>query len=128
MKFELNIGLNVAGGANRTADINARTEMALRMVKAKFGDGAFMRRYESEYVDPAGTIVLESGLFVAVDTVRVKASWIVYSAVEVIAAALEQDCIAVFFPDALFGKLVGPKAAAWGKFDFNYFKRFESEV
>lgn len=129
MKFELNIGLNVAADMNSKADINARVGMALRLVRARFGNGvSFIRRYESEYVDPTGKIVLESGLFVAVDTVRVKANWIVYSAVEVIAAALEQDCIAVYFPDAAFGKLVGPKASAWGSFNLAYFKRFESEV
>ena len=127
MKFELNIGLNVAADMNSKADKDVRATIAIRLLNAKFG-GAYFERYESEYVDPAGKIVSESGLFVAVDTRLVKASWIVYTAVETIAAALEQDCIAVFFPDALFGKLVGPKAAAWGKFDFNYFKRFESEV
>ena len=121
----MNIGLDVTGGANRTADINNRADVAIRHLKAVFGD-PYIRRYENEYEGPNG-LVLESGLFVSVDTHH-KASWTVYAAAETLAKQLEQDCIAVYIPAWSRGKLLGPKAAAWGDFNLNFFKRFEPEV
>lgn len=125
MKFEMNIGLDVAGGANRTADINNRADVAIRHLKRVF-DKPYIRRYESEYEGPNG-IVLESGLFVSVET-NIRASWTIFGAAEALAKHLEQDCIAVYLPLCRFGKLVGPKAEAWGDFKIEYFKRFEPEV
>lgn len=125
MKIEMNIGLDVAGSANRLVDIERRAKVAIDHLKAVF-DKPYIRRYESEYEGPNG-IVLESGLFVSVEG-ELKASWLVYAAAETLAKQLEQDCIAIYLPAARFGKLVGPKAEAWGAFNINYFKRFEPEV
>jgi hypothetical protein len=52
-------------------------------------------------------------------------------AVERLAIDLEQDCIALYWPtldtdgfkDGTGGRLIGPKAAEWGDFDVNYFKK-----
>ncbi len=125
MIFEMNIGLKVAGGANRTVDLNNRADVAIRHLKMTFGK-PYIRRYENEYEGPNG-IELESGLFVSVDTHH-KASWLVYGAAEALAKQLDQDCVAVYIPAWGRGKLIGPKAGAWGEFKIEYFKRFEPEV
>jgi len=45
-----------------------------------------------------------------------------------LAESLEQDCIAVYHADgerAGTGELIGPRAAAWGAFNADFFTRFE---
>jgi len=38
-----------------------------------------------------------------------------------VAAALNQDCIAVYSPHVAFGALIGPRAALWGAFNPEFF-------
>ena len=38
-----------------------------------------------------------------------------------LAQVLGQDCIAVYQPDAQKGRLIGPKAEAWGEFNPEFF-------
>lgn len=121
----MNIGLDVAGSANSLADIERRAMVAVNHLKATFGV-VWTRRYESEYEGPNG-IVLESGLFASIDVLYGASSWMAYAA-EGLAKALEQDCIAVYIPAWRKGRLIGPKAAEWGDFNIEYFKRFEREV
>jgi hypothetical protein len=34
---------------------------------------------------------------------------------------LGQECIALYYPGAEFGQLIGPRAAAWGEFNPEFF-------
>jgi hypothetical protein len=41
--------------------------------------------------------------------------------VDMLAVALKQDCIAIWSVDQQYGQLIGPKAAAWGEFNPEFF-------
>jgi hypothetical protein len=41
--------------------------------------------------------------------------------IAMLSAALDQDCIAAYYPDEQWGQLIGPKAAAWGQFNPEFF-------
>ena len=41
--------------------------------------------------------------------------------IDMLSAALKQDCIAVYYVDEQFGALIGPRADAWGEFNPEFF-------
>lgn len=121
MKFELNFGLNIAGEANTGLECESR---ALSIVQAlrDFGCEVGYRIVTAEYVGPDG-LATERTLVACVSVAPDARIWDwLYS----LAMAFKQDCVAVFSPDAGAGLLVGPYSAKWGRFNPEYFVRYES--
>lgn len=54
-------------------------------------------------------------------------SFLVEERVAAISCALSQDCIAVYNPETCKGTLLGPRAAAWGDFNPEYFLLLNGE-
>jgi len=119
MLVELNIGLDCKDQPNTQVDIDARAAMARRML-SKFL--VFSRGFYTSYPGPDGAQVNERGLFVTLETNNLfSASREIFKT----AIALDQDCIAVYYPGRSQGLLLGPRAEAWGQFDANHFRRFD---
>lgn len=119
MQLELNIGLNADGQANTPAHHDARAAQAL----ARLTSGRILQatRYETTYDGPDGATT-EPGLFVRLDTNNFfSAEENVYS----LAVLLGQDCISLYSPLHHTGRLIGPRAAQWGAFDYRFFHRPE---
>jgi hypothetical protein len=116
MNIELNIGLNIEGSLNAQSQRDSRAEFAREAI-AYYAQITGSRRAQSATED---TLVL------SVETDGSEAS--LYHTVYDLALKLSQDCIAVLQVEADNGSLIGPKAAAWGEFNPEYFIRFASEV
>lgn len=121
MIIELNIGLNVNGSANSMAQCRERAIQAIAFLRAAFGPVLVQtERMDSQYEGPNG-LELEPTLYVKLDS---PLDWLrSYDQVYELAEALGQDCIAMYCPRSRDGEMVGPGAAAWPDFDFNYFKQ-----
>ena len=124
MIIELNIGLNVNGEVNSQLQCEQRAKQALQFLKQKFSS-VKSATYTNQYETNDGTLVLEPGLFVRVSTVGsiFEIDKVIYD----LAVELRQDCIAVYLPRSGVGKLIGPNADKWGKFDLTYFEQFADE-
>ena len=48
-------------------------------------------------------------------------TWLFADAINTVASALEQDCIAVYKPSTGKGALIGPRSYKWGTFSPEYF-------
>jgi len=101
----LNIGLA------RTGNSNIGTGTVLRELSAH---GFDLQAYNIHHSDTEITVVAEVtnsfSAFLPVDD-RVFA----------LANVLGQDCIAIYEPTSNLGALIGPKAAAWGEFNPEFF-------
>lgn len=126
MKVEFNIGLDVAGSRNSLHDCTVRARQAISIIKST-GIRYQVERISSQYEGPDGTIHLEQALVVELSVYEAARIASIRSLAYEIAVALSQDCVAVYWPSADRGELIGPNAAKWGAFNINHFKTF-SEV
>lgn len=126
MKVELNIGLDVAGERNSLHDCTLRARQAINIIKSS-GIRYQVERIASQYEAPGGDLVLEQALVVELSVYNTAHAKAIRSLAYEISTALQQDCVAVFWPATEAGELVGPNAAKWGPFNINFFKTF-SEV
>lgn len=83
-------------------------------------DRTFTTRYFKD-----GESVEEISLFVAFDWKASAQELITF--LGLLSIDLGQDCIAAYLPTSTRGALVGPKAAEWGEFKLEFFKRFDSQ-
>ena len=111
MKVDINIGLDAAGETPSVQNYYKRIETAVKALK--------QAGYQ---VDPKAAGVRDSGSEPTM-VIRIEGT-ILLGALKVflydLSEKLKQDCIAVK-PEGLDGFLVGPRAAAWGKFDPDQF-------
>lgn len=105
MSFILNIGLA------RTGNSNIGTGTVLRELSA---NGFDLQAYSIHHSDTEITVVAEV-------TNSFSASRPVEDRVFHLATVLGQDCIAIHQPVGGHGALIGPKAAAWGEFNPEFF-------
>lgn len=119
MIIELNINLNVIGRRNSLADCNHRAFTSIAYLAAHFlsVDDTRWQKFDEDI------------LLARVDTGNVTVEEILRK-IAVLSAELEQDCIALRWPDnfEVEGMLVGPKATTWGDWDESLFQRFDSDV
>jgi len=106
--IELNIRLDVTGQDNSASSITRREIQSLAILGDCF-------HHRSDYLD--------HGAMVPRLVVRLDATD--SATLHRLAVELHQDCIAVFHPDQGHGELLGPSAAAWGKFDLSSFQRLD---
>lgn len=115
MEYELNVGLDVAGADNSGSARSARRYKASVMLD-KLGGVSFATigdlAGEDEPCLYAKGTMLSLGALGLID--------VLYD----VACELNQDCVAVAFPDGT-GRLVGPRSEAWGEFNPEYFRRPE---
>ena len=114
MKIELNIGLDVKGGIN-TPLLRAHQETLARTTLKAFKPRC--ERFLTSYAGPDGQVT-EAMLFVALDANNL---FDVVKIVYALATELQQDCIAVYLPEADEGTLVGRNCAHWGEFNGDSF-------
>lgn len=107
MEVILNIGLARTGknDLNIFEVLNALTDEGLRVL-----------RFESFPSDTETTVVAKVQ-FGTSATPQAALDSAIYRA----AVALGQDCIAAFIPNRNAGRLIGPRAAAWGAFNPEFF-------
>lgn len=117
MIIELNINLNVIGRPNSLADCNTRAFTAIAYLAAHFVNADATRWQAND----------EDILLARVHTGNATVEEILRK-IAVLSAELEQDCIALRWPENFEGVLVGPKATTWGDWDEDEFKRFDSHV
>jgi hypothetical protein len=116
MRIELNIGLNIEGSDNTQAQRDSRASFAIATLNMANGTALVgTRRAQSATEDTLIAICEGSGSDVAV-------------VVAELAYELDQDCIALFNVETGVGQLIGPRAAAWGAFNPEYFLRFSNAV
>jgi len=103
MRFILNIGLARAGNSN------IGTGTVLREIATA---GFTIDFYSIQHSDTEITVVAqcEDNNLPGRD-----------NRIDNLSTLLGQDCIAVYFPDDKFGQLIGPRAAAWGEFNPEFF-------
>lgn len=108
MEVTLNIGLARAGNSN----IGVGT--VLREIEQS---GFRLRQYNIQHSDTEITVVARVTPGYSYTPVAARA--------EHLANALGQDCIAVYHPATGHGYLAGPRAAAWGAFNPDYFLQLD---
>lgn len=123
MDIELNIRLDVRGARNSLADCQARAYQAVGALQHNF-DNVQSRRHQYEYEDNAGTIHLADCLVVRIEGIPFRQRHEYREVIHALAGALEQDCIAVYYPFTQHGELIGTSTGAYGSFDYNEFRRF----
>lgn len=119
MNIELNIGLDVAGGENGERMQNLRANRAVALLQASVYCSNMLGARRGDSISEPTLIVLlgvSSGA-----EVRAQRE------IELISELLQQDCIAWYNATAYTGALLGPRAAAWGEFNPDYFLRFEAD-
>lgn len=126
MIIELNINLNVIGRRNSLADCNKRAQTAIFYFAAHFGIANVTRR-GSQVEGDDGMLHDQDILLARVHTGNYSVEETLRK-IAVLSAELEQDCIALRWPDNFEGVLVGPKATTWGDWDESLFQRFDSDV
>lgn len=124
MIIELNIGLNVNGEVNSQLQCEQRAKQALEFLKQKFSS-VKSATYNNQYETNDGTLVLEPGLYVKINTTNT--IFECYGVVYQLAIELQQECIALYNRRTGVGKLIGPDAGKWGEFDLTYFEQFTDE-
>lgn len=109
MRYTINVGLHTNTGGNISADTVTRVLRALgiKVVTTDVFDS------DSE---PTAVLAVENS-----DTILEFSRRI-----HVASLALDQDCIATY-SELHQGRLIGPKAAAWGEFNPDYFITTEGE-
>lgn len=126
MIIELNINLNVIGRRNSLADCNNRAFTAIAYLGAHFVNADASRR-QAQVEGDDGMLHDQDILLARVHTGNATVEEILRK-IAVLSAELEQDCIALRWPDNFEGVLVGPKATTWGDWDESLFQRFDSNV
>lgn len=126
MIIELNINLNVIGRRNSLADCNNRAFTAIAYLGAHFVNTDASRR-QAQVEGDDGMLHDQDILLARVHTGNATVEEILRK-IAVLSAELEQDCIALRWPDNFEGVLVGPKATTWGDWDESLFQRFDSNV
>ena len=101
MSYILNIGLAREGKPNLSA---LEAVVALSCAGIKVLDA---KVYDS---DSEPTLVAQ-----------VSKETFLYTAVNLVAIGLDQDCIGIYATEAGIGKLIGPRADKWGEFNPEYF-------
>ena len=124
MKIEVNIGLASSSASNHPDARDLRLGHAIRHIMATCPT-AYIDRRTVAHEGPDGTDTIEDTLVAELDTNRMTALDIVQlkGRMHNLAAALGQDCIAMYIPERDTGELVGPKAAEWGDFKIEFFAR-----
>jgi hypothetical protein len=109
MSFILNIGLN---GVHVPDDVALLYPVAQSFVATRAARALNFKFVRSQLIksDTEWTLVVEAQ---HTGDAAACANWL--------AEALNQDCIAVYFPDTKLGQLIGPRAAAWGDFNPEFF-------
>ncbi len=118
MNVQLNIGLNINGSVNTPWQRDARADFALAFLKLQGTILAFRRAQSATEDTLVVSMGVDSKAAIQVPLVR-------------LAYELDQDCIAVFYPDDNAGTLVGfdpARVANWGEFNPEFFIRYDSEV
>lgn len=117
MIIELNINLNVIGRPNSLADCNARAFTSITYLAAHFlnVDATRWQKFDED--------ILLARVHAGHATVEE-----ILRKIAVLSAELEQDCIALRWPENFEGVLVGPKATTWGDWDEAKFMRYDSSV
>ena len=115
MIIELNIGLEVQGASTPAT-------RAFRQGQALDHLGALVIHSEPIFVRYTGLVgeMAEHGLFVRLETNK---QFCVIQDIFHLSRKLRQECIAVYFPAARRGILVGPEAHLWGAFNPSFFNR-----
>ncbi len=119
MNVQLNIGLNINGSVNTVWQRESRADFALKYLERQ-GQVLGSRRAQS---------ATEDTLVVSMTVEGSKAAFGI--AIVRLAYELDQDCIAVFYPEDNTGDLVGSDAARvanWGEFNPEFFINYDSEV
>ena len=103
---------------------------AIVNIGLKVGDSSYTHSPEDavEALDLNGLTVISTTLLesdseptlVAVVKPRID-TWLFANAINTVAIALEQDCIAVYKPSTGKGALIGPRSYKWGTFSPEYF-------
>ena len=103
---------------------------AIVNIGLKVGDSSYTHSPEDavEALDLNGLTVISTTLLesdseptlVAVVKPRID-TWLFANAINTVAIALEQDCIAVYKPSTGKGALIGPRSYKWGAFSPEYF-------
>lgn len=118
MNIELNIGLDVAGGENGEQMQNLRANRAIALLQASvFCNRIIGARRGDSISEP--TLIVQLGVASGSEN-RAKRE------IELISELLQQDCIAWYNATDYTGALLGPKSAAWGEFNPEYFLRFDA--
>lgn len=107
--IELNVGLNINGRENTPDDVRTN-ELVARNLCNKFAWGSPHFKVEQSNTEPTLVVKMYSN-----------------NAVELcneLAHILDQDCVALYYPEEDRGELIGPRADKWGSFSKEYFIRF----
>lgn len=126
MIIELNINLNVIGRRNSLNDCNTRAWASMAYLNTHFVNADATRR-QAQVEGDDGMLHDQDILLARVHTGNATVEEILRK-IAVLSAELEQDCIALRWPDNFEGVLVGPKATTWGDWDESLFQRFDSDV
>lgn len=111
-EVEWNIGLNVTNGDNSKEAVQDRAKKAWRVLQL-YSHFYFQSRVAQSTTEP--TLVVHMNMDPKLlDTVGNDLS-----------NYLHQDCVAVYNVTTGEGKLIGPRAAAWGEFNPAYFIRWK---
>lgn len=115
MIIELNIGLDIAGSANTASMHDSREVFALAFLKRNpYAQNILAVRRAQSGTEQTLVVKLQvsSG---AENRVR--------EVIEHLAFELDQDCIALYNATEYRGELIGPRTAAWGAFNPEFFVR-----
>lgn len=120
MIIELNIGLDIAGSANTPSMHDSREVFALAFLKRS----AYTQNILEIRRAQSGT---EQTLAVQL-RVSSGAENRIRGEIEQLAHDLDQDCIALYNWTKYRGELIGPRAAAWGEFNPEFFIRADASA
>ena len=124
MHVEINIRLDVRGRRNSLADCTERGHLALNALRGQFFD-VIADRFIDEIVR-TNYVELQDNLLVQFDSSADRAT--TEHVLSMLSDALEQDCIAVYYPEFHRGAIVGSHPEAWGNFSFDKFKRINLQA
>lgn len=117
MLIELNIGLDVEGSVNAPHMRDTRAQYAIAFLSG----GAWTQNILGRRRSHSAT---EDTLIVQIQTSSGTENR-VRETIEALAHMLDQDCIALYNATDRCGELIGPKTAAWGAFNPEFFLRFD---
>lgn len=123
MDIELNIRLDIRGRRNSVADCTARANQVIGALEHSFKD-VQCRRHTFEWEDDAGELHLGDMIVASVKGITFKQRYEYLASIHAIAKAMEQDCIAVYYPFTKRGDLIGPEPSPYGPFDISKFVFF----